>query len=104
MVGHSETIVRWQRGRIGRLFVEVNLTRPVWRDAVTAEVASSSLVVPAIHSKRVASISLKPTRTQKGTFSCPFSCPFWPPLLATADCSRCDVRGMRANARLDSLH
>jgi hypothetical protein len=44
--------------------------------AVTAEVASSSLVVPAIHSKRVERISLKPSRAQKGTFSCPYLCPF----------------------------
>jgi len=44
--------------------------------SVTAEVASSSLVVPAIHSKRVERISLKPSRTQKGTFSCPYLCPF----------------------------
>jgi hypothetical protein len=55
IVGHSETIVRWQRGRIDRLFVEVNLNAAAWLDAiftkkhsVTAEVASSSLVVPAI--------------------------------------------------------
>ena len=44
--------------------------------AVTAEVASSSLVVPAIHSKRVVALSLKPSRTQKGTFLCPFLCLF----------------------------
>ncbi len=44
--------------------------------AVTAEVASSSLVVPAIHSKRVARISMKPTRVQKGAFLHPFCTPF----------------------------
>src|SRR6266566_2751685 len=44
--------------------------------SVTAEVASSSLVVPAILSKRVRRLSLKPSRTQKGTFSCPLLCPF----------------------------
>ena len=43
------------------------------RWAVTAEVASSSLVVPAIHSKRVAPISLKPRRVQKGAILHPFS-------------------------------
>jgi hypothetical protein len=36
--------------------------------AVTAEVASSSLVVPAILSKTVTRLSLKPTRVQKGAF------------------------------------
>ena len=45
---------------------------------VTAEAAGSSPVVPAIHSKRVVPVSLKPSRTQKGTFSCSFLCPFWP--------------------------
>jgi len=43
---------------------------------VTAEVAGSSPVVPAIHSKELALVSAKPSRTQKGTFSCPFLCPF----------------------------
>jgi hypothetical protein len=43
---------------------------------VTAEVASSSLVVPAILSKRVALISLQPTRVQKGAFLHPFCTPF----------------------------
>ena len=37
---------------------------------VTAEAAGSSPVVPAILSKRVARISLKLSRAQKGTFSC----------------------------------
>jgi hypothetical protein len=46
------------------------------KGAVTAEVASSSLVVPAIVSKRLRLISLKPTRVQKGTFRCPFLHPF----------------------------
>jgi hypothetical protein len=40
--------------------------------AVTAEAAGSSPVVPAIHSKRVVAISLKPTRVQKGAFLHPF--------------------------------
>ena len=40
--------------------------------SVTAEVASSSLVVPAIHSKAVRRISFKPLRTQKGHVSRPF--------------------------------
>jgi hypothetical protein len=44
--------------------------------SVTAEVASSSLVVPAIHSKRVERISMKPTRVQKGAFLHPFCTPF----------------------------
>ena len=44
--------------------------------AVTAEVASSSLVVPAIHFKRVERISMKPTRVQKGAFLHPFCTPF----------------------------
>ena len=39
---------------------------------VTAEVASSSLVVPAILSKRVVPISLKPSRLQKGAVLHPF--------------------------------
>jgi hypothetical protein len=39
---------------------------------VTAEVASSSLVVPAIDSKPLVLIAAKPSRTQKGTFSPPF--------------------------------
>jgi hypothetical protein len=43
---------------------------------VTAEAAGSSPVVPAIHSKRVRTISLKPSRTQKGTFLCLFWGPF----------------------------
>ena len=34
IVGHSETIVRWQRGRIGRLFVEVNLNAAAWLEAI----------------------------------------------------------------------
>jgi len=51
------------------------------RSAVTAEVAGSSPVVPA--HKRVVRISLKPSRTQKGTFSCPFFLSLCPvPLLA----------------------
>ena len=44
--------------------------------AVTAEAAGSSPVVPAIHSKRVALISTKPTGVQKGTFWCPFCTSF----------------------------
>ena len=44
--------------------------------AVTAEVASSSLVVPAILSKRVERISLQPTRVQKGAFLHPFCTSF----------------------------
>ena len=44
--------------------------------AVTAEVASSSLVVPAIHSKRVEQISPKPMRVQKGAFLHPFCTSF----------------------------
>jgi hypothetical protein len=44
--------------------------------AVTAEVASSSLVVPAILFKRLRLISFKPSRVQKGTFWCPFLHPF----------------------------
>ena len=43
---------------------------------VTAEAAGSSPVVPAIHSKRVGRISLKPTRVQKGAFLHPFCTPF----------------------------
>ena len=43
---------------------------------VTAEVASSSLVVPAILSKRVERISLLPTRVQKGAILHPFCTPF----------------------------
>src|SRR6516225_3174460 len=43
---------------------------------VTAEVASSSLVVPAIHSKRVERISLQPSRVQTGAFLHPFCTPF----------------------------
>src|SRR5260370_39545573 len=39
---------------------------------VTAEVASSSLVVPAILFKRVRRISLKPSRARKGHVSRPF--------------------------------
>src|SRR5258708_8486872 len=39
---------------------------------VTAEVASSSLVVPAIHSKAVRRISFKPSRARKGHVSRPF--------------------------------
>src|SRR6266478_8864771 len=45
---------------------------PHARKAVTAEVASSSLVVPAILSKRVRRISLKPSRARKGHVSRPF--------------------------------
>jgi hypothetical protein len=67
--------------------------------AVTAEVASSSLVVPAIHSKALALVLTKPSRTQKGTFSCPFLCPFSPvpvsprpfPYAATSPDDDCDV-------------
>jgi hypothetical protein len=39
--------------------------------AVTAEVASSSLVVPAISFEELSSISAKHLRVQKDTFSCP---------------------------------
>src|SRR5258705_5669209 len=46
------------------------------RPHVTAEAAGSSPVVPAIHSKRVARISMKPTRVQKGAFLHPFCTPF----------------------------
>jgi hypothetical protein len=46
---------------------------------VTAEAAGSSPVVPAIHSKRVALISPKPTRTQKGRILRPFCVPFFVP-------------------------
>src|SRR6266704_2963990 len=46
------------------------------RWTVTAEVASSSLVVPAIHSKKVERSSLQPTRVQKGAFLHPFCIPF----------------------------
>jgi len=48
----------------------------VFVNAVTAEVASSSLVVLAILSERVALISLQPTRVQKGAFLQPFCTPF----------------------------
>ena len=44
--------------------------------AVTAEVASSSLVVPAIHSKELVFISAKPLRTQKGRAARPCRVPF----------------------------
>jgi len=44
--------------------------------AVTAEAAGSSPVVPVIHAKRVAKISVKPSRTQKGTFRDLFCVPF----------------------------
>jgi hypothetical protein len=53
--------------------------------SVTAEVASSSLVVPAILFKRVVPISLEPLRTQKGTFLCLFLCAFWPSFSRSAD-------------------
>ena len=43
---------------------------------VTAEAAGSSLVVPAIHSKRVERISLQPSRVQTGAFLHPFCTPF----------------------------
>src|SRR5882762_3058866 len=46
------------------------------RPPVTAQVASSSLVVPAIPSKRVARISLKSWRAKKGPFSYLFARPF----------------------------
>jgi hypothetical protein len=46
------------------------------RVAVTAEAASSSPVVPAIHSKAVRQISLKPSRAQKRHVSRPFCAPF----------------------------
>jgi hypothetical protein len=46
------------------------------RPPVTAEVAGSSPVVPAIHSKRVVRISMKPTRVQKGAFLHPFCTSF----------------------------
>ena len=49
---------------------------PCGINAVTAEVASSSLVVPAIHSKRVVPISLKPRRVQKGAILRPFCTPY----------------------------
>jgi hypothetical protein len=52
------------RGKGGRIhFGSANLG-PI---RVSAEAAGSSPVVPAIHSKRVALISTKPSRTQKGT-------------------------------------
>src|SRR6266581_9134120 len=41
-------------------------------DSVTAEVASSSLVVPAILSKPLRRFSLKPSRARKGHVSRPF--------------------------------
>ena len=41
--------------------------------SVTAEAAGSSPIVPAIHSRGFARISLKPTRAQKGAFLHPFS-------------------------------
>jgi hypothetical protein len=50
--------------------------------SVTAEVASSSLVVPAIHSKAVRRISLKPSRAQKGHVSRPFCAPFQRPAVS----------------------
>ena len=46
------------------------------RWAVTAEVASSSLVVPAIHFKRVSRLSSQPTWVQKGAFLHPFCTSF----------------------------
>src|SRR6266702_1715488 len=70
------------------------------RVAVTAEVASSSLVVPAILSKALAMVLTKPSRTQKGTFQCPFLCPFSVrALLAMSISSRCKVasRGSRCS-------
>jgi len=44
--------------------------------SVTAEAAGSSPIVPAIHSRGFARISLKPTRAQKGAFLHPFCIPF----------------------------
>jgi hypothetical protein len=62
------------------------------RAAVTAEVASSRLVVPTILSKRLAMVLTKPSRTQKGTFQCPFLCQFSVrALLAMPISSRCNV-------------
>ena len=63
-------------GYFGSPRVLVCCCKTVRRCPVTAEVASSSLVVPAILSKALVLISAKPSRTQKGTFSCPFMCPF----------------------------
>jgi hypothetical protein len=72
---------------------------------VTAEAAGSSPVVPAIHSKRLVLVLVKPLRTQKGTFSCPFSCPFSPrrvdalTLQTSPDDDDCDSPfGSRENA------
>src|SRR5215469_17893934 len=56
---------------------------------VTAEVASSSLVVPAILFKELVFISAKPLRTQKGRAARPCRVPFalFPPChVATASC------------------
>ena len=55
---------------------DVRRHRLISTDSVTAEVASSSLVVPAIHSKRVVPSSTKPTGVQKDTFLHPFCTPF----------------------------
>jgi hypothetical protein len=44
---------------------------------LAAEVASSSLVVPAILSKAVKRISLKPSRARKGRVSRPFCAHLW---------------------------
>jgi hypothetical protein len=54
----------------------------IGRNAVTAEVASSSLVVPAIHPKAVRRISLKPSRAQKGHVSRPFCALFRRPTVS----------------------
>ena len=54
--------------------------------AVTAEVASSSLVVPAIHSKRVARISFKPSTARKGRIPRPFYALFSSGYEAVASC------------------
>src|ERR1700674_108746 len=48
------------------------LPRTLAVPAVTAEVASSSLVVPAIFFQALALISVKPSGVQKDTFWCPF--------------------------------
>src|SRR5215469_941562 len=59
------------------------------RCPVTAEVASSSLVVPAILFKELVFISAKPLRTQKGRAARPCRVPFalFPPChVATASC------------------
>jgi hypothetical protein len=67
---------------VGSPRVSVSCCKTFQGAAVTAEVASSSLVVPAIHSlfptahKAVERISLKPTRVLKGAFLHPFCTPF----------------------------